>query len=138
LLKSGLRLNGSWRTALADPDRRGIRIGFISRYALTRLEQVRDFPDRLTPIQADDQGGTLHQLGRPALRARIRARGRSIDLVSVHLKSKLLTFPGGRFTPHDEDERTRYAVYALHRRAAEAAGVRSYVTGLLVVCLSFE
>ena len=52
-------------------------------------------------------------------------------MVSVHLKSKLLTFPGGRFNPRDEDERARYAVYALHRRAAEAAGIRSYVTGLL-------
>ena len=52
-------------------------------------------------------------------------------MISVHLKSKLLTFPGGRFNPRDEDERARYAVYALHRRAAEAAGIRSYVTGLL-------
>ena len=55
----------------------------------------------------------------------------AIDVISVHLKSKLLTFPGGRFNPRDEDERARYAVYALHRRAAEAAGIRSYVTGLL-------
>lgn len=47
------------------------------------------------------------------------------------MKSKLLSFPGGRFSPRDEDERARYAVYALHRRAAEAAGIRSYVTGLL-------
>jgi predicted extracellular nuclease len=51
--------------------------------------------------------------------------------VSVHLKSKLLTFPGGRFQPRDEHERARYAVYALERRAAEAAGVRAYVTDLL-------
>lgn len=57
--------------------------------------------------------------------------GGSIDVISVHLKSKLLSFPGGRFSPRDEDERTRCAVYALHRRAAEAAGIRSYVTGLL-------
>ena len=125
------RLQGTWRTALADPDQRGIRVGFLSRYAFTRLQQVRDFPDRLAPIQAADNGGTINQLGRPGLRARIRAAGRTIDLVSVHLKSKLLTFPGGRFTPRDEDERTRYSVYALHRRAAEASGIRSYVTSLL-------
>ena len=125
------RLDGTWRTALADPDGRGIRVGFLSRAALTNLEQVTDFPDGLAPIQSDDDGTTLNQLGRPALRARVRTGGRSIEVISVHLKSKLLTFPGGRFSPRDEDERTRYAVYALHRRAAEAAGVRSYVTALL-------
>ncbi|WP_193102419.1 endonuclease/exonuclease/phosphatase family protein, partial [Brevibacterium aurantiacum] len=48
-----------------------------------------------------------------------------------HLKSKLLSYPGGRFSPRDEGERTRYSVYALHRRAAEAAAVRSGVVGLL-------
>ena len=30
----------------------------------------------------------------------------------------MLTFPAGRFQPHDEDERARYATYALDRRAA--------------------
>jgi len=125
------RLDGSWRTALADPDGRGIRVGFLSRAALSNLEQIRDFPDGLLPIQADDDGATIRQLGRPGLRARVRTGGRTIDVISVHLKSKLLTFPGGRFSPRDEDERTRYAVYALHRRAAEAAGIRSHVTGLL-------
>jgi endonuclease/exonuclease/phosphatase family metal-dependent hydrolase len=55
----------------------------------------------------------------------------AVDLVSTHLKSKLLTFPGGRFSPRDEDERARYGVYALHRRAAESAGVRAAVTALL-------
>ena len=124
------RLEGGWHTALADPDGRGIRVGLLSRAALTDLNQVRDFPDRLAPIQVDDDGTTIRHLGRPALRARVRTVGRTIDVISVHLKSKLLTFPGGRFTPHDEDERARYAVYALQRRAAEAAGVRSYVTSV--------
>lgn len=54
-----------------------------------------------------------------------------MDVVSVHFKPKLLSFPRGRFSPADEDERARYAVYALHCRAAEAAGVRAYVTELL-------
>ena len=52
-------------------------------------------------------------------------------LVTVHLKSKLLSFPGGRFNPTDEDERARYAAYALYRRAAEAATVRVAATGIL-------
>jgi endonuclease/exonuclease/phosphatase family metal-dependent hydrolase len=125
------RLDGDWETALADPDGRGIRVGFLSRAALTNVEQVRDFPDGIGPVQVDDARTTINSLGRPALRVRVRAGGRTTDVVSVHLKSKLLTFPGGRFSPHDEDERARYAVYALHRRAAESAGVRAYATVLL-------
>jgi endonuclease/exonuclease/phosphatase family metal-dependent hydrolase len=35
------------------------------------------------------------------------------------------------FSPHDERERARFAVYALNRRAAEAATVRAAVTALL-------
>jgi hypothetical protein len=38
--------------------------------------------------------------------------GRTVRLIGTHLKSKLLTFPGGRFNPRDEDERARYAAYA--------------------------
>jgi len=125
------RLDGDWHTALADPDGRGIRVGIVSRAALTLVEQVRDFPDRLAPVQVDDDARTINALGRPGLRARFRLDRRTVDVVSVHLKSKLLSFPGGRFSPSDEDERARYAVYALHRRAAEAAGIRSYVTALL-------
>jgi endonuclease/exonuclease/phosphatase family metal-dependent hydrolase len=124
------RLTGNWHTALADPDGRGIRVGVLSRRVLTEVEQVRAFPDLLGPVQVDDDGTTITELGRPALRVRVHGEV-AIDVISAHLKSKLLTFPGGRFNPRDEDERARYAVYALHRRAAEAAGIRSYVTALL-------
>jgi hypothetical protein len=31
-----------------------------------------------------------------------------VRLITTHLKSKLLTFPGGRYIPHDEGERARY------------------------------
>ncbi len=125
------RLDGTWHTALADPDGRGIRVGLLSRAALTDIRQIRDFPAGLSPVQVDDDGATIEQMGRPALRARFRRDGRSIDIVSAHLKSKLLTYPGGRFTPRDEGERARYAVYALNRRAAEAASVRAGADALL-------
>jgi hypothetical protein len=124
------RLTGNWHTALADPDGRGIRVGVLSRRVLTEVEQVRALPGLLGPVQVDDDGTTITELGRPALRVRVHGEV-AVDVISVHLKSKLLTFPGGRFNPRDEDERARYAVYALHRRAAEAAGIRSYVTALL-------
>lgn len=119
------RLSGTWRTALADPDGRGIRFGFLSRDELTEVEQVVEFPEALGPVQVDDDGTALEQMGRPALKVRIRTDGATIDIISAHLKSKLLTYPGGRFNPRDEGERARYGVYALHRRAAEAAAVRA-------------
>lgn len=125
------RLDGSWRFELADPDQRGIRVGVVSTRALTRVEQFSDFPDGLHPVQVDDDGTTIHTAGRPALRVRFRAGGRNVDVVSCHLKSKLLTFGEDRFSPSDEDQRARYAVYALCRRAAEAATVRAFATGLL-------
>lgn len=125
------RLEGSWHSALATPDARGIRVGVLSRTPLAEVHEIARFPHLVAPVQVDDAGNTLDSLGRPALAARVRVQGVDVDVVSVHLKSKLLSFPGGRFSPRDEDERARYAVYALHRRAAEAAGVRVHVTGLL-------
>lgn len=125
------RLDGTWHSELASPDGRGIRVGVLSRLPLTDVEQVVEFPEGLRPIQIDDTDTTMHKVGRPALRVRVATLGTTIDLVSCHLKSKLLTFPGGRFNPEDEDERARFAVYALHRRAAEAAAVRAYATALL-------
>jgi hypothetical protein len=92
---------------------------------------VRDFPPGLAPVQVDDDGGTLDEMGRGALRVRVTADGRDVDLITAHLKSKLLTFPGERFEPRDEDERARFAGYALYRRASEAVTLRAYANGLL-------
>ena len=125
------RLDGIWHTTLADPDGRGIRVGVLSRLPLSHVEQVVDFPKGLRPIQVDDTDTTMSEMGRPALRVRVEADATTLDVISCHLKSKLLTFPGGRFSPKDEDERARFAVYALNRRAAEAATIRAYATNLL-------
>lgn len=125
------RLDGEWYADLAAPDSRGIRVGILSVRPLATVEQVTDYPRYLNPVQVDDSGTTIAHLGRAALSARVDIDGVALTIVSAHLKSKLLSFPGGRFAPHDEDERARFAVYALHRRAAEAAGVRTYLTQLL-------
>lgn len=125
------RIGGHWQTVLAEPDRRGIRVGFLSRLPLTEVGQVSAFPPGLRPIQVDDSATTVAAMGRPALHARVEADGRRLDLLTCHLKSKLLSYPGGRFSPTDETERARYAVYALNRRAAEAATVRDAATALL-------
>src|SRR5439155_12901495 len=88
---------------------------------------------RSCAVQVDDDGTTLAQLGRGAVAITVQApsSGTSVQLVTTHLKSKQLTFPGGRFQPHDEDERARFATYALDRRAAEAATLRSWVSAAL-------
>ncbi len=128
----GEHLDGDWHTETSEfPDGRGIRVGFLSRPALTEVEQVREFPEHLAPVQVDDEGGTVGQMGRGVLRVRVSAAGREVDLVTCHLKSKLLTFPGGRFQPHDEGERARFGAYALYRRTAEAVTVRDYCNALL-------
>ncbi|MBM0123798.1 endonuclease/exonuclease/phosphatase family protein [Pimelobacter simplex] len=125
------RLDGTWTAQLASPDGRGIRVGCIARVALTAVAQVTSFPAGLHPVQVGDHGETMDAMGRPALHVRVGDGADAIDLVSAHLKSKLLTYPGGRFGPRDEGERARYAVYALHRRAAEAAAVRDAATHVL-------
>lgn len=106
-------------------------MGVLSRLPLSNMEQVVNFPAGLRPVQADDSETTMSEMGRPALRVRVEAGGTSVDVISCHLKSKLLTFPGGRFSPKDEDERARFAVYALNRRAAEAAAIRAFASSLL-------
>jgi len=125
------RLTGVWDVALSqDPDRRGIRVGFLSRLWFDDVEGVRDFPDALEAVRIDDDT-TTRQLGRGALRVRVIVDGSGVELVTCHLKSKLLHFPGGRFNPRDEAERARFASYALHLRAAEAVTIRGYVDELL-------
>jgi predicted extracellular nuclease len=85
----------------------------------------------LAPVQVDDDPTTTTALSRPLLSVTVDPGGGPVSLVSCHFKSKLLTFPGGRFSTSDEDERARFAVYALGRRAAEAATTRALVTRLL-------
>src|SRR5262245_64013338 len=71
-------------------------------------------------------------MGRGAVSITVHSTtGRPVRLLTTHLKSKLLTFPGGRFQPRDEAERARFAAYALYRRASEAATLRVWVTAAL-------
>ena len=109
-----------------------IRVGWLSPGDLTAVEEVVDLPAALSPVKVADDDTTLSQLGRGALAVTyITADGSAIRALTAHLKSKLLTFPGGRFDTHDESERARYGLYALDRRAAEAAAVRDWATTAL-------
>ncbi|WP_448638655.1 endonuclease/exonuclease/phosphatase family protein [Geodermatophilus sp. URMC 63] len=132
------RVGGEWHCATAgvEEGQRPIRVGYLSRLPLTDVAEITAFPEKLDPIQVDDAGTRLAVMGRAALRARVTVGGSPIDLITCHLKSKLLTFPPGpdgrpRFDTRDEGERARAAVYALSRRAAEAATVRAAATELL-------
>jgi endonuclease/exonuclease/phosphatase family metal-dependent hydrolase len=121
---------------LGIADERGIRVAFISRRALHGRVDIRPFPAGFLPIQVgDDPAGPdgprlMNQMGRGGLRVTVRAGNRDVHIVTAHLKSKLLTFPGG-FAPANEDQRARFASYALYRRASEATTLRVHLDGLL-------
>jgi hypothetical protein len=76
-------------------------------------EDILHFPAQLKPVQVDDNG-SLVAMGRGAVAITVQSNtGHSVRLVTTHLKSKLLTFPGGRFQPTTKTSardllRTRY------------------------------
>jgi endonuclease/exonuclease/phosphatase family metal-dependent hydrolase len=126
------RLPGDWHVALSQlADERGIRVGFLSRLAFDETADVQAFPGPLRPVQVDDRGTTSAGTSRGLLRVRVTAGGRPLDLVTCHLKSKLLRFPGERFTPRDEGERARFGAYALFQRGAEAVTLRALADRVL-------
>jgi endonuclease/exonuclease/phosphatase family metal-dependent hydrolase len=127
------RLHGTWHGRVSrHPDQRHIRVAWLTRRTITQSEDILKFPDHLKPVQIGDAGATIDEMGRGAVAITVKSdAGDPVRLVTAHLKSKLLTFPGGRFEPHDEDERARFAAYALDRRAAEAATLRVWVTNAL-------
>jgi hypothetical protein len=71
------------------------------------------------------------QLGRPALKITIKDGSAEVDIINAHLKSKLLTFPGGRFSTKEESLRANVAYFALQRRSAEATTLREHISDLL-------
>ncbi|MES5822866.1 endonuclease/exonuclease/phosphatase family protein [Streptomyces sp. RG80] len=125
-------LGGDWHTALSrHADGRGIRVGFLSRAPLEVLHDTKGFPAKLRPVQADDKELTVSEAGRGFLAVEAATAGGPLRAAACHLKSKLLSYPGGRFQPRDEGERARFGAYALYRRAAEATALRALADELL-------
>jgi len=125
-------LDGDWHVALSEhPDGRGIRVGFLSRTAVEVLADTNTFPAKLRPVQEDDSGAQVSAAGRGFLAVEVATEAGPLRVAVAHLKSKLLSYPGGRFFPHDEGERARYGAYALYRRAAEATTLRALADDLL-------
>ncbi|MER5432802.1 endonuclease/exonuclease/phosphatase family protein [Streptomyces sp. NPDC002588] len=125
-------VGGTWHMVLSGhPDGRGIRVGVISRTPLQVLADTRAFPEGLRPVQTDDSGAVVDGAGRGFLAVETESEAGPLRVAVAHLKSKLLSYPGDRFFPHDEGERARYGAYALYRRAAEATALRALAGDLL-------
>jgi hypothetical protein len=129
------RVGGTWHIETADPEagtNHTIRVGMLSRVVLTQPKQISAFPDKLRAIQQGRRTRRRHQDdGQTRSPCSCPPRRRRHRIITAHFKSKLLTFPGGRFSPHDEAERGRFAAYALYRRSAEATTVRAAATDRL-------
>lgn len=125
-------LDGQYFVTLSEfPDERGIRVGFLSDVVLGIVADTPALPPALRPVQVDDSGRTADRAARGMLAVRFSARTTWLTAGVCHLKSKLLSYPGGRFQPRDEGERARYATYALQRRAAEATALRTLADTLV-------
>ena len=133
-------LDGTYphRAVSVFPDGRGIRVAFLSKHAVADREDVVEFPEgpALDIHDITAEGGTepVERMSRGALRVRVAKEGLTVDLISAHLKSKLLSFPrpiGTSFTPRNEGERAQVAGIALMKRMAEAVTLRISANGLL-------
>lgn len=120
----------------AAPDGRANRVAFLTRepIAAAQSEQIDQWrlPQGVSVRSLDDNGNVvvLPQFSRPAFRITVPHNGGQIDIITAHLKSKLLTF-GGNFSTANETLRAHTAYFSLERRAAEATSLREYVTGRL-------
>ena len=108
----------------------------LSRVAFDEFEHIVEIPDDAQTALANDERTVVSSMGRGALRVRVTTEdGIAVDVITAHLKSKLLTFcgprEGTRFDTDDEAERARAAQIALQRRSAEAATLRLRANDLL-------
>lgn len=114
------------------PDVRGIRTAFLSRLPLLQAEDLVDFPPGSLVNQTGDDGKPMRRMGRGALKVTVViAPGLLVHMLNTHLKSKLVTYSGGRRSPVDENERARGTALALVKRAAEAVALRTYLNKIM-------
>jgi endonuclease/exonuclease/phosphatase family metal-dependent hydrolase len=115
------------------PDSRGIRVGFLSKYPLQDAVDYVYFPAGALDEVPGPTGAPLTRLGRGALKVTVRpAADLPVNLVTTHLKSKLVTYANGRRWPRDESERARGSGLALLTRTAEAVALRISLNELMI------
>jgi exonuclease III len=119
-------------------DGRGIRVGYLSKLALSDPQDIVDFPPwpsfQVWRQNAHGETVVMNHLGRGALQVRVSKGDKTFHVVTCHLKSKLLSYPRPKhtaFQPRDEKERAMVGSYALHQRTAEAATLRLHANALL-------
>lgn len=125
----------------SSPDRRGIRVGFLSKLVIEEQDEIVDFPEGglhkvLGYVTEAGEPKSITQMGRGAARILVKPQPSvAIHIINAHLKSKLLSFSaaagGTRFKPRDENERAQEAGLALLRRTAEAVALRVKANELL-------
>lgn len=140
-------------SAEGDPEagsepNRAIRVAILSTRPLKAIRTISSFPDPIQPVQQKDpvfdQPGTpaneslLGAMGRSALEVVVEAGDTEVTVITAHFKSKLISYPrlkgvvtGSTFNPNDENERYRYAAYALYRRTGEALTIRDRLNAIL-------
>lgn len=107
------------------PDSRGIACALLSKHPIDVHNDVLDFPKPVLEMGLVElDGKPMTRMGRGVPHVTVKAPGFRTNVMVVHLKSKLLSFPGNVFTTKDETLRARVASLALLRRTAEAATVR--------------
>jgi endonuclease/exonuclease/phosphatase family metal-dependent hydrolase len=134
-------LGAEWTGCLSPrPDPRGIRVGWLARGQLSNPTDVAVYPHQVPATTIDDDGNQITAITaskRGALAVTYtRGDGLTVQALTAHLKSKLLTFPGHdpqhpQFDTRDEAERARFGLYALNQRAAEAVTIRAWATDQL-------
>jgi endonuclease/exonuclease/phosphatase family metal-dependent hydrolase len=123
------------------PGTRPIRVGMISKRALTDVVEIQDYvPGRYPPVPALAPPGAppadpISKMSRGAVAVVVTVGAIRVRVLTAHLKSKLLSYPraGGRssFTPADENERTFATFCATAQRNTEAATLRDFAVSML-------
>lgn len=122
---------------IADPDCRGNRVAFLTCNPPTQHQQIVQWQlPANTIIQRFDSDCNIEIFDKspcPAYQVTVSHGNHGIDIITAHLKSKLLTF-SGNFSTSDETLQAQTAVFALKLRVAEATTLREHVSDLLDNC----
>lgn len=119
------------------PDVRGIRVAFLSQLPLGKPTDIFELPKGpATEISEYDGYGRVvpvTRLSRGALKVTVKKDEVFLTLITLHLKSKLLSFRrphGSVFNTNNENERAQVAGIAIAKRSAEAITIRQIVNDL--------
>jgi len=110
------------------PDGRGIRVGYLSKLPLEHPKDIVDFAQNPSLSVNDTSGAPVKRMRRGALWIKVTVDGKPINIITAHLKSKLLEYPkaggGTAFSTDDENVRAQVASLALAERTVEAFTLR--------------